>query len=415
VKSAMDELTVRKRRTVLYEELAEYYYKSVAQNRLLNSDINREISYHVQNITLLSLYFDHILITSATIFNVRDEFVSKVIATFLKHHRIREMLQLGVIKIAGWGGENSAEMLDSASEYSQNVLGIKKEAEVLAHIKSVFIQENVVSRSTVMPDTDLSQKYMNRLENTTFVSRRSEIQKVFDAVQKQHDYTGSLIAIEMLPSLDQAAISLELLNTSKLELFGVTIEHMRSELPDLWVYSPFLASNFALETTHSSEDAPRAFLLSPMVFGSFLGMNIDSKAFELLMNQSYHKLQMLKNGDWGRFVDAYHQAVSEVSGAISLGMHLSSDEFSNYNSNAWAEKVIAQVETNGADIDVATFIESLGSLGGVILAVPFLKPLAKLFTVAVGDKLSIWVSNLSAQQKSQISPFISKLEKAYLN
>ena len=124
---------------------------------------------------------------------------------------------------------------------------------------------------------------------------------------------------------------------------------------------------------------------------------------------------MLKNGDWGRFVDAYHQAVSEVSGAISLGMHLSSDEFSNYNSNAWAEKVIAQVETNGADIDVATFIESLGSLGGVILAVPFLKPLAKLFTVAVGDKLSIWVSNLSAQQKSQISPFISKLEKAYLN
>lgn len=387
---------------------------TVAQNRLQSSNLKREVNFHLNNLTLLSLYFDQILITSATVFNVRDKYVEKIISAVISHKRTKEMLQLGVLQIVGWGGGTSSEMFGAASEYAEEVLDIRKDATVVAHLRTLFQDGNLVSRSEEMPDNDLSKKYSLRLENTAFVSNQSEMQQVADATERQFDQTGSLIAIEMLPSLNQATISQELLNTAKLELFGVTIEHMRADVPGLWVYTPFLASNFALEATNSADNAPRAFLLSPMIFGSFLSSNIDGKTFDALMKQDYGKLNALKNGDWGRFVEAYHQAVAEVSNAISLGMHLSADNFKAYDSTAWADRVVRSVESRGDEIDISTFIESLGSLGGVILSVPFLKPLAKMITVTAGDRLSTWVSDLSVQQRSQVSPFILKLEKAYL-
>lgn len=410
-----DEPIAHRPRTVLYEELAEYYYTSIAASRLKHSDLKTEIRYHLHNITLLSLYFDHVLITSATIFNVRNDFVSSIISGFLEHRRVREMLQHGVLKIVGWGSNRASGMLDAASNYAEGVLSIKKNSTVLGHLSSIFTDENVISRSPQNPDSDLSKKYIDRLTNTTFVSNKVEIQSVFDAVERQHEYTGSLIAIEMLPSLDKAIVSEGLLNASKLELFGVTIEHMRGELPDLWVYSPFLAQRFALETTHASQGAPRAFLLSPMIFGSFLSANIDARTFDLIMNQSYHKLEILKNGDWRRFVEAYHQAVQEVSDALSLTMHLSPDELENYKSKDWADRVVGRIEKGGLNIDIAAFVESLGSLGGIILGVPALKPVAKLLTSAIGTSLSNAISRLSKKQRNQVSPFILKLEKAYVS
>ena len=404
----------RKRRMVLYEELAEYYYKAVAHNRIECSDVRREVTYHLQNITLLSLYFDSVLITSATIFNVRDQFVSKVISTFLQQHRVREMLKLGALKIVGWGSTSAARMFDAASDYSGTILGIQKDPNTLALLRSIFSEESVVSRSPHTPDADLWRKYVNRLENTTFINDQVELQTVFDVVARQRDRTGSLIAIEMLPSLNEAFISESLLNESKLQLFGVTIDHMRDELPDLWVYSPFLSSRFAGELASSSQGAPRAFLLSPIIFGNFLSTKINGKTFSLVMDQSYNKLHALRNGDWGRFVQAYHQAISDISDAITLGLHISPDQLESYDSNAWAERVISRIEAGGFNLDVTIFVESLGTIGGIILGIPALKPLAKLVTMAIGEKLRKVVSKLSEGQRNQMSPFILKLEKAYL-
>ena len=401
-------------RSVLYEELAEYYYRACAPQRLRDSNVNSEVEYHVRNLTLLSLYFDSIVITSATIFNVRDQFVSRIIFNFLAHERVREMLDIGVLKILGWGGGAAQDMFNAASEYAGKVLQIQHDAERFIQLRSVFNPRYVVSRSSKMPDTDLACKYIQRLEDTSIVSEPSQLATIVDEVQRQHDRTKSLIAIEMLPSLDGVVLSESSLDIAKLQLFGVTIEHMRDEIPDLWVYSPFLAAGLSAEATHTSQGAPRAFLLSPMIFGAFLNMHIDAKTFDLLMNDSYHTLQVLKNGDWRRFVKAYHEAIQDVSSALSLGMHLSYDQLRDFKSQEWADKVVGRIKAEGADLDVSAFIDSLVGIGSVLLAVPALKPVAKLLTTAIGDRLSNAVSRLSKKHRGQISPFIIKLERAYL-
>ena len=401
-------------RIVLYEELAEYYYRAVASERMKVSTVNSEIALHVKNITLLSLYFDSILITSATIFNARDPFVSKIVSGFLAHQRTREMLQFGVLKIVGWGSAHAKGMFDAASDYAGSVLNIQKDKEVVARLRTVFSGDYTISRTSDVPDGDLAEKYIHRMQNTSHISYPDELSKVTDVVRKQKDRTGSLIAIEMLDSLEGVAIIEGLLNRSKIELFGVTLQHMREELPNLWVYSPFLATDLVSERASASSNAPRAFLLSPMIFGSFLSASINPRIFSSLMEESYQKLFTLRNGDWKRFVDAYHQAILEVSDVVALSLHLKPEELRSQDANAWAEQVISKVENGGLTVDIAAFLDSLSALGGIVMGVPILRPLAKLISTAVGERISRVISKASESQRSHISPFITKIEKAYV-
>ena len=406
--------SAREKRMVLYEELAEYYYNIAATSRLKYSNVDIEAQYHVKNLILLSLYFDCILIASATIYNVRDEFVSKVITSLLTHSRVREMLQIGTLKIVGWGGGKSQEMFESATEYAGSVLGIKKNSKELATIKSIFDNSHVISRSQDMPDQNLAEKYKERLSSTTYIRNKEQIEKVFSVVDEQYALTGSLIAIEMIPSLEKAQLTQDILDASKLELFGVTMEHMKNEIPNIWVYSPFLAATFNTELAHTASGSPRSFLLSPILFGNFLSGYIDGKTFQHLVNKSYYKLHKLKNGDWEQFKEAYHQAVVEVSNTLELGMHLSGEELVKLDANQWAERVVAQIQVCKAELDFTVFIESLASLGSAVLAVPFIQPLAKLFGALLGKRMSNRINAINENRRSNISPFILKVERAYI-
>ena len=140
------------------------------------------------------------------------------------------MLQIGTLRIVGWGGANSQSMFDSATEYAGSILGIHKDREELATIKNIFDSSHVISRVRDMPDQNLAEKYKERLASTTYIRDREQIDQIFSKVDDQYDKTGSLIAIELIPSLESAHLTQEYLNMSKLELFGVTMEHMREEI-----------------------------------------------------------------------------------------------------------------------------------------------------------------------------------------
>ncbi len=405
----------QKERSVLYEELAEYYYTSIATNRLVRSNVEIETAYHIKNLILLSLYFDYVLIASATVYNARDPFISKVIDSVLKHRRVREMLQTGTLKILGWGGVNPQAMFESATGYASSVLGINKTRKELASIKSIFDSGHVISRASNMPDQNLAERYKERLESTTCIRDEKQMEKVFSVVDEQFEKTGSLIAIELIPSLEEALLTQEVLDVSKLELFGTTIEHMKEELDDIWVYSPFLAPTFVRESANVAVASPRAFLLSPILFGSFLSNYIDGRTFQMLVNENYNKLYNLKNGDWSRFKNAYHSAVVEVSSALELSMHVSERQLMEASSKEWVDRILGQIQNSNTEMDIATFIESIGSLGGAVLAIPYIKPLGKMIGTLFGKKATKWAAEAKNKRNSKISPFILKLENAYIS
>ena len=47
-------------RTVLYEEMSEYYYLFARPGFEIDSNVVSEVEYHIGNLLLLSIYFDNI-------------------------------------------------------------------------------------------------------------------------------------------------------------------------------------------------------------------------------------------------------------------------------------------------------------------------------------------------------------------
>lgn len=399
-------------RNVLYEELAEYYYCSVCPERLNTSNVKQEIQYHLKNITLLSLYFDSVLLTSATLFNVRNCFVDQIIKGFMDTQYVREMLRLGALKIVGWGGDDGRTMFEAADNYAQETLKVVRDKKTLTQLRSIFDSDGAMSRAKEMPDANLTQKYIERLTGSPLANDQQQLALVANEVRRQHERTNSLIAIEILPSLDTIVVSKSNAASAKLDLFGVSIQHMRDEIPGLWVYSPFWAPSLALQA-NSTSGSPSAFLLSPMIFGSFLGQYIDPKTFTRIMSEPYAKLHLLKNGDWVRFSDSYHAAVADVSEAMMLEMHLAKDSVIGSASDRWASRISERLDKDGGEFDVAAFVESLASLGSVLLVIPVLRPAAKLFIAVLGKRLTSATKALSDRAKNELSPFIVKVENAY--
>lgn len=411
IENAPDEMK-RLPKNVLYEELAEYYYRSISSARLSTSNVQQEIEYHLKNVTLLGLYFDSVLLTSATLFNVRSEFVDQVIKGFMSSPRVRDMLRLGALKIVGWGGDEGRTMFDAAKNYAGETLEIQRDKKTLTQLRSIFESDGAISRDKGMPDADLARKYIERLAASPLADNKRQLTLLTDEVERQRERTNSLIAVEILPSLDTIVVSESDARSAKLDLFGVSIQHMRDEIPGLWVYSPFWAPSLALQA-NSLPGSPSAFLLSPMIFGSFLRRHIGPKTFTRIMSEPYAKLHRLKNGDWARFSDAYHAAVADVSEAMVLEMHLARDELISSTPDSWATNVSERLERDGGEFDVATFVESLANIGGVLLTIPILKPAAKLFIAVLGQQLSDAAKALAKRTENELSPFIVKVENAY--
>jgi len=77
------------KRAVFYDELAQYGARYIDGHILHQSPMSDEVQYHLNNLVLLSMYFDIIFIQTAAIFNVNDLFLREVIQRTLSHPKFR--------------------------------------------------------------------------------------------------------------------------------------------------------------------------------------------------------------------------------------------------------------------------------------------------------------------------------------
>lgn len=158
-------------RAVLYEELAEYFYLFARREALRRSSVQKEIDYHIGNLVLVSLYFDVVLIQTATIFNATDPFVRKVADGVMAHSTFRQMLDANVLKIVGWGGNTPRDMFQAAEGFSRSAADDAPASDRFDAVASVFNSQSTITRTSGQPDADIDVLFQQRLEQTT-ISRQ---------------------------------------------------------------------------------------------------------------------------------------------------------------------------------------------------------------------------------------------------
>lgn len=396
-------------RLVLYEEIAEYHYRFSKGHFFGNTTIEREAEYHIGNLVLLTLYFDGVLIQTASLFNSVDPFIRDVARSVMNHPKFKEMIASGILKIVGWGGHNSSEMYSAAVDFSRKANPKSYDKEYFSAIAEHFTPENVLSRSEGRPDDEIASLFKKRLEQTTIIRKQEEYIAVQNALDQSLESTGQLVAISFNPILGTLELSAESLSAVGISFLQSNLDNMANELPGVYMYAPLSSHalvDHKLETINSSV---RSFLYSPQIFASFLRGYLEPKDFNEILNRPFNELLAVKNGDWQRFANAYHEAIAIVSDNIG---HLAHSELSDVefrDKDKWASSLEMAVSNHANRIDINAFVESLALLSGVIWSVPYLGTLFKAAGVFTREKVNSTFHSIRHNAKSEISPFIKKL------
>jgi len=400
-------------RLVLYEEIAEYFYLYSRKDALNSSSVNSEINYHIGNMVLLTLYFDAVLIQTSSIFNSVDPFVRKVAKGVLNHRTFREMLDSNVVKIVGWGGSNSKEMFQAAKEFSIVSNPSAVDAQYLSVVASVFNSQSTVTRSEMIPDDEITALFKKRLEQTTIIRRENEYREVEEALDKSLEKTGQLVAVSFNPEIGKLKLSTASATAVGTSFIQSWHDHLANEMPGVAVYAPLSNPTYIGQQVVIEENEVRTFLYSPQIFASFLSGYLQPVDFNKILKRPYSELIKVRNGDWKRFSDAYHEAIHTVSKNIGHLDHseITSGEFSN--KGQWSASLEAAVARDANQVDINAFVESLAMLSGVVLTVPFLGPLFKTAGLLVGKKVNETFNSLQGNATSEVSPFIQKLMRHY--
>lgn len=401
------------KRTVFYEELAESYYLFTRKDAFENSTIPKEINYHIGNILLLTFYFDVVFVQTASIFNSSNPFVREVVKGVLSNKKLREMLNHNVVKIVGWGGSSPNDMFQSAKEFSISANPKGNDDDYFSIVASIFNPENIVTRSLITPDEGIENLFKKRLEQTTIIKDHKEYLKVNAAIERSLEKTGQFIAVAFSPELGKLKLNTSSLSAVEVSFLQSWYDHLKVELPGIVTYAPMTKSIFIDQTMQINKEEVRTFLYSPQIFSAFLSGYLSNADFNKILKYSYSELHKVKNGDWKRFCDAYHEAVATISNNISHLCYAEiSDEAFN-NNNLWSAELSQILDSEKNNMDINAFIESLAMLSGVILSVPFLGPMMKTVGNLTGKKTNELFQSIKANATLEISPFIQKLIKNY--
>lgn len=353
------------------------------------------------------------LIQTATIFNAIDPFVRKVVDGVLAHPKFREMLDANVLKIVGWGGNTPRDMFHAAEGFSRSAAAVALASDHFDAIASVFNSQSTASRTSDQPDADIDVLFRNRLEQTTIIRRPEELAAVHSALEKSMEKTGQLVAVSFNPELNKLELSSQGADAVGVSFIQSWHDHLASEIPGIITYAPLTNPVFLDQKVVISETAIRTFLYSPQIFASFLGGYLRAKDFNEILKRPYSDLMVVKNGDWGRFVDAYHEAIEVVSSNVGHLTHaeLSVERFGQ--DNTWSSNISAAVNANTDQADINAFIESLAMLSGLIFSIPFLGAAAKSVGTLFGKTVNQTFHTLRQNATVEISPFINKLLRHY--
>lgn len=400
------------KRTIFYEELAEYYYLFSRKEAFEHSTIPREVEYHIGNIILLTFYFDVVFIQTASIFNSSNRFVREVAKGVLNNKKLREMLNHNVVKIVGWGGTSPYEMFDSAKDFSILANPHGNDNDYFSVVASVFNPETVVSRSLITPDDGMENLFRYRLEQTTIIKNDKIYQKVNNAVEKSLESTGQFIAVAFNPEIRKLKLNASSLSAVEISFIQSWYDHLKQELPNVATYAPMTKSIFINQKMKVNEKDIRTFLYSPQIFSAFLSGYLSNADFNKILKYSYSELHKVKNGDWKRFCDAYHEAISIISNNVSHLCYADLSDESFNNKDKWSNE-LSHILDSGDNIDLNAFIESLAMLSGVILSIPFLGHIMKAVGTLTGKKTNAIYHAIQSNATLEISPFIKKLIRNY--
>jgi hypothetical protein len=401
---------VEGKRAVFYEEMAQWGHRYLDPQGVASaSDMDSECRYHINNLTLLSMYFNIVFIQTACIFNTTDAFLKGVIQKTISHPRFRSMVMLGSVRICGWGGTTPRDIFGSALDYAFTAADLREPDGYIRSVSGLFRPGSTVFRDSGYPDDEIAAEFQQKLLESEAVRHVGDLDRIGRAIERSRRHTGQLTAMGFLPALDFGSLRPDTRRAVMNSFVSVSSSHLNKAVPGVHNYLIGFGPVSIAHTINVSGKQIRSFLYAPSIFAVFLRQYFSLAEYNRILGRQYEELETLRNGDWKRFCDAYHRAIEEVSDEITNVDTDALPTFDLNNDNAWGKRIWQESNHEGKEYDVSAFIEGLASLSGVLLGMPLIAPAVKLVGVLVKRRLNSIPQKLVQEHRNAVSPYIKKV------
>jgi hypothetical protein len=403
-------------RSVFYDELSNMnpvYAVPSGGEALWPLEVERR--YHLRNLRLLSLYFDHIVIMTGNLLNFTNHTTRAIVLEVTADRLFSAFCQSGVIIFCGWGTRISGDMLQNQVDYSRTYRPELKEADTINRLRQTISSGELLVREESSGEEDFIDTFLKKLRMRSERSPQPEDWRRIEGLScLVHDRAGYLGTLEFFPQLEDLnpALRKQVHET----YFDAWIDYASERYYPIATYEiPRLRLNVFRATPRRGDPAQAlaSILLSPEYFQAFLLRFVTKDEYYRLINLPCNRLIQLRNEDWEIFREHYHtylEACSKILWRIQI-----LEGFKTFEGiDSVFETIIAEtIRDLPASIDVTYFTNFLSDVIGYCGIVPGVSAFAKSVLKPLADFLNRRAKGVVRRFRSpSFYPFIAKIRTA---
>lgn len=407
---SLEELS-KNNKVIWYEEMAQYSLRYMLRSsRFSLGSIDNEVLYHLKQLTLLSLYFDKIIIPTSALFNSTDRVIRNITLAVISSTKFEEMTRLGVVKICGWGAKTPYEMINNAQDFigPLSLNRNNESADYFLKISNILDVSNMVYRtSSGVPDDNEAKIFRSKINTSVFITQEMA-DKIDKPITKSEKLLGMLTYSAFIGDLEKLNFDEKIHSRILSTYYQSWLKNINMSNTDIYMYVENV-DQISIENTISlNGKILYTFLYSPKIFENVLLKYLSQKELNAVQKMSHRTLNSLKNGDWEKFKSAYHNSLEALSGSISnTYIEYSPTQISN---EEWSKRVFSEIASGDLyNFDISIFLQSLTGIVGIATQVSGLHHIFNVLASSFGRGKLQAAQSMMDNKKSMPSPFISKL------
>lgn len=397
----------RNRRCAVYNDLGHispYYLTPQRYPRLF---FESEILFHKRNLLLLSLLFDHVIVPTDNLLAF-TRFLSKdVVSTVVSSSWFQSLVESGIIMLAGWGSSLNKDMMGNQIEYSAIYRPELKEALYTQYLRALSESASWVIREPSYGESGHINYLLPHLWRLDGIVKPNEMFKIVEVVQKTQERVGFVGTMEIFPFIDKRyagspETSDAFYNAYYLSWHEYCAVEYAPAIPIQTYRLPLPLTRVALgnEGAHAI-----AALYSPDVFSGFLTRRFGNRLTTQLLTVDVRRFAKIRNGDWARFKDKYHECVNAASSLAWIAFHPRAEDLLR------DEKLLDELVTEMFKlIDRKADLSAVGGLldvvVGTLLGIGGLGAVFKVFSQQINRRLGSAANTVVLRE---FEPFLRKL------
>ena len=313
-------------RYAIYNELSHMtpYYLSNENGGIEDINIRHEARFHINNMKLMSLYFDKILIPIENIISFANKRNMLVIQEVVCSHSFKQMLDLNIISLCGWGAVDSKSMVSNGIRYALKEYGNLKDDKYIIKLEKIALSRPILTREASKFDLGHDLFLLNELSLLDDASDRASLESVTDYVKQFYGSYKFIGSLEFYRWIDGGALSGKLSASLYKAYYRAWQEYCyQNYAPAIAVNSERVGYSYGEINIGNKKDPiyVKAMLYSPIIFLRFLEWQLGIKSVRKLVSLSPESIQSIRNGDgaWSRFKKKYHSCIEASSEIFWLG------------------------------------------------------------------------------------------------